>query len=96
MSNLLKRGISLLLVLVFCISLLPAISFNAQAEVSYVYDGKYIYNWGKRGEDATFLSPNAEAFYEKTILPMICLFRMTGAQARLLRPRAIFIEFCKI
>ena len=78
MSNLLKRGLSLLLVLVFCISLLPAISFNAQAEVSYVYDGKYIYNWGKRGDDATFLSPNAEAFYENNNLTYDLLVSYDG------------------
>ena len=29
-----------------------------------VKDGKYVYNWGTREEEATFLSPNAEQFYK--------------------------------
>ena len=61
-----KRGLALLLVLITCITFIPAISINANAEtVDYVYGGKYIYNWGKRGETATYLSQNAEAFYDK-------------------------------
>ena len=60
----LKRGLALLIVLVMCVSFLPALQLSTSAaEVSYVYDGKYIYNWGTRGVTATFLSPNAEAFY---------------------------------
>lgn len=66
MSNLMKRTLALLLVLVLCVSLIPAFSVSASAaDVSYVYSGKYIYNWGTRGETATFLSPNAEDFYEE-------------------------------
>ena len=64
MTNVLKRSLALALVLVMCISFLPIISLNASAaDVTYVYDGKYIYNWGARGVTATELSPNAEAFY---------------------------------
>ena len=59
-----KRSVALLLALMTCISFLPVICIDASAaEFSYVYDGKYIYNWGSRGETATFLSPNAESFY---------------------------------
>ncbi|MBR2926737.1 MAG: endonuclease [Clostridia bacterium] len=59
-----KRSVALLLALVMCVAFLPMLQINASAEkVTYVYDGKYIYNWGTRGETATFLSPNAEAFY---------------------------------
>ena len=62
-----RRGIASLLILVMLVSLISSfgISVNA-AEFSYQYDGtgKYIYNWGARGEVATFLSPNAKAFYE--------------------------------
>ncbi len=60
-----KRGLSLLLIPILCISLLTAIGPNANAaEITYTYDDEYIYNWGVRGETATFLSPNAVAFYE--------------------------------
>ncbi len=63
MNHISKRLLSLLMVLVVCISFLPTIHLSASAQdVSYNYDGKYIYNWGTRGETATFLSPNAEAF----------------------------------
>ena len=66
MSKFFKRALILFLVLASCISFVPAISFTSSAgEVSYTYDGKYIYNWGVRGDEAEFLSPNAEKFYEK-------------------------------
>ena len=62
-----KRGLALLLALVMLVSILPTFSITSSAagtsDVNYVYDGKYIYNWGTRGEVATFLSPNAEKFY---------------------------------
>lgn len=65
MSKFMKRSLALLLVFITVISLTSAIGLRVSAaEVSYVYDGKYIYNWGTRGEVATFLSPNAESFYE--------------------------------
>lgn len=57
MSNLIKRGMALLLVLFVFVSSLPALSFNASAASGYIY------NWGERGEVATSLSENAEAFY---------------------------------
>ena len=59
MRNLMKRGIALLLVLLICVSLLPAISFDASAATAYKY------NWGKRGVIATSLSQDAEDFYEE-------------------------------
>ena len=33
------------------------------SDVKYVYSGEYVYNWGYRGETATFLSPMAVNFY---------------------------------
>ena len=66
MTDFMKRSLALLVVLVLCLSLLPATLVAADAaNVEYVYDstGKYIYNWGTRGTKATFLSPNADAFY---------------------------------
>ena len=66
-KNILKRGLAWLLVLILIVGLVPAevISVSA-ATVEYRYDGNYIYNWGKRGEVATFLSPKAEDFYKNT------------------------------
>jgi len=59
-----KRSLALLMALVLCVAFLPMLRLDADAaDFSYVYSGKYIYNWGTRGEAATFLSPNAEAFY---------------------------------
>ena len=64
MRNLTKRGLSFVIVLALCVSLLSGMVFTANAAtVNYVYSGNYIYNWGSRGTTATFLSPNAEAFY---------------------------------
>ena len=64
MVKMMKRGLALVLTLVMCLSFLPVIPITADAaDVSYVYDGKYIYNWGERGETATFLSPKAKEFY---------------------------------
>ena len=62
-----KRSLSLFMVLAMLIAFVPALSLGASAaNVNYVYasNGKYIYNWGTRGTTATFLSPNAEDFYE--------------------------------
>ena len=64
MNKTVKRSLALVMVLVLCLSFLPAFSIDTSAaSVDYVYSGKYIYNWGERGEPATFLSPNAEKFY---------------------------------
>ena len=66
MIQTMKRGLALLIVLVMCLSLVPALILNTSAaQVNYVYSSQgYIYNWGTRGTDATFLSPNAEKFYD--------------------------------
>ena len=37
--------------------------YTSAEDVRYVKSGKYIYNWGARGEEATFLSTYAEDFY---------------------------------
>ncbi|MBQ8740299.1 MAG: endonuclease [Clostridia bacterium] len=65
MKNIIKRSLSITLAFVMCVSLLLGLTLPAQAaNVNYVKDGKYIYNWGAREEIATFLSQNAVAFYE--------------------------------
>ena len=78
MKDLAKRGLSMLMALCICVSLLSGISLTvfATPTVEYVTgtatdpNGKVlrenvIYNWGLRGETATFLSPNAVDFYEE-------------------------------
>lgn len=42
----------------------PATGYTSASDVEYKYHGKYISNWGARGEDCTFLSPNALAYYK--------------------------------
>ena len=64
MKNTFKQAVALLLLLSITISCLSAFTLNASGgTVDYVYSGKYIYNWGEREEEATFLSPNALKFY---------------------------------
>ena len=72
MTNAMRRILAMLLVLVLGVALFPIFKIDASAastssDFSYVYDstGRYIYNWGTREEKATFLSPNAEKFYQK-------------------------------
>ncbi len=70
MANKFKSSLAMLLVVVMtfamCVAFVPALTVDASAAtVDYKYSGSYIYNWGTRGEVATFLSPNAEDFYEK-------------------------------
>ena len=66
MKQMMKRGLAILMALVICVGLLPSVRiFAANSTVDYVTGSSgYIYNWGERGEDATFLSPNAVDFYE--------------------------------
>ena len=67
MNKISKRGLSLILALVLCLSLLSGINisvFAASGSVTYRYDGSYVYNWGTREEEATFLSPMAIEYYE--------------------------------
>lgn len=84
MKQLVKRGFAWLLVLIMVIGLLPTVSFAAeQGLVDYWYGswGNYdsvIKNWGIRGELATFLSPNAEAFYSGTSLSELLALEGSG------------------
>ena len=70
MTKKFKSSLAMLLVIVMtftmCVAFVPALGVDASAAtVDYKYNGSYIYNWGTRGEVATYLSPNAEDFYEK-------------------------------
>ena len=66
MKTLSKRTLAWLTSLLMLISLFSTlIVLPAQAAtVDYNYNGSYIYNWGQRETVATFLSPNAEKFYQ--------------------------------
>jgi hypothetical protein len=45
MMQTMKRGLALLIVLVMCVALVPALNLNVNAAtVDYVYSGSYIYN----------------------------------------------------
>ena len=77
-----SRILSLLLMLTLVLGLLSGITAPAEAaSVNYVYssNGKYIYNWGHRGTNATFLSPNAERFYQKNKITYDALSALAGA-----------------
>lgn len=67
MKTLSKRSLAWLTSLLMLISLFSSlIVLPAEAEtVDYVYSGSYVYNWGTREVVATFLSPMAEAWYDK-------------------------------
>jgi len=80
MKKFAKRGISLLMALAMCLSILCGIDLTADAvTVDYVYAGDYIKNWGVRGTTATFLSQNAEAFYEDNNTSYEELATLSGA-----------------
>lgn len=57
MRNLAKRSVSLVLVVVLCLSLLSGLTVRVDA------DG-YVANWGYRGQTATYLSQQAKDFYK--------------------------------
>ncbi len=75
-----NRLIAVLLVFVICVSLLPA---NLVAAVDYSTSSEgYIINWGKRGTAATFLSDNAELFYETWNTSYEELSELSGSTSR--------------
>ena len=80
MTKFMKYSLAWCLVLVL---LIPMLGISASAsEVSYASSGEYIYNWGIRGEVATFLSPNAKAFYEANKTSYDILSSYTGGTSQ--------------
>lgn len=80
MKNITKRSVSIVLSLILCFSMVFGFNFSAEAAtVDYVKNGNYIYNWGVREELATFLSPNAEAFYTKNNTSYAKLSALSGS-----------------
>ena len=75
MKHIIKRIIPVLLLLCMVVSLLPGTAaaagkitttptgYTSAEDVQYVKSGKYVLNWGARGEDCTFLTTYAEDFY---------------------------------
>ena len=73
MKHIMKKSISMLMALLMLVSLFAGIYIPANAALTVEYqDGSVsgysnvIKNWGTREEVATFLSPNAIAFYQGT------------------------------
>ena len=92
MQQTVKRSFSFLLALALCLSLLAGIRLpqaNAAGAVTYRYGStseysncsNVIYNWGSRGTTATFLSPNAEAFYKDNGPSYSALAKLSGASS---------------
>jgi len=75
MKNIFKRMSAALLAIMIVISLLPIsgsaankvtttpTGYTKASDVDYVKQGKYVVNWGARGENCVFLSSYAESFY---------------------------------
>ncbi len=77
MSLTMKRWIAGFLCLILCVGTLPGTV--AAADVEYVVKDGYILNWGSREEIATFLSPNAECFYEDNHVAYEDLAKLSGS-----------------
>ena len=77
MNLTIKRWIAGFLCLILCVGMLPGIV--AAADVDYVIKENTILNWGNREETATFLSPNAESFYEGNHVTYEDLAKLSGS-----------------
>lgn len=85
MNRITKRGLSLLLAFVLCLSLLSGINFSvfaATGSVTYRYSGSYVYNWGTREEEATFLSPMAISYYKGKSTSYEALAALSGSTSQ--------------
>ena len=101
MQSFTKRAISLMLALILCVGVLSGIRLPVSAAntVDYVYGSpteisKYtnvIYNWGTRGEVATFLSPNAEAFYAENNVVYSELSKLSGSSTTSVNTSELYI-----
>ncbi len=81
MKTLTKRSLAWLTSLLLFVSLFSSlIVLPAEAAtVDYVKSGNYVYNWGTREEVATFLSPMAEAWYDKNNTDYAELSALSGS-----------------
>ncbi len=86
MKIMMKRSFAVFMTLVMCATMLFGLSFSAQAAdsqntVNYVYSGKYVYNWGEREKEATFLSPKAIEFYSDNNVSLSELLTLSGSNS---------------
>lgn len=80
MINSIKRFASVVLSVLLVFSVIFSVNLQVNAAtVEYVKSGKYIYNWGNRGEVATFLSPNADKFYKDNNTTFSKLASLSGS-----------------
>lgn len=85
MRHLTKSVLSVLLIMALCVSLLSGLVLSGHAaQVDYVTGNangfsNVIKNWGERGTNATFLSPNAEAFYQDNNTTYSSLASLSGS-----------------
>ena len=87
MKVMMKKSLAVLMSFVMIVSVLFGLSFASQVTasaadvntVNYVYDGSYVYNWGERETEATFLSPMAEAFYAENDIALSELLALNGS-----------------
>ena len=80
-----KKSLAVILSLVMCVSVLFGMNltiFAAESNVvNYVYDGTKVYNWGQRGDTATFLSPMALDFYADNNISLDALLTVAAQKA---------------
>ncbi len=77
-----KRSFAWLITLAMCVTLFCSVWTPAQAAtVDYVTSGNYVYNWGVRGQLATFLSPMAEDWYEENNTSYAELSALSGSSS---------------
>ncbi|MBQ8868440.1 MAG: endonuclease [Oscillospiraceae bacterium] len=84
MRNTTRRYLAIFMAFIMSISIAFGLRLPAKAAtVEYVYGTgnykNYIYNWGTREEVATFLSPNAEEFYEENNVTYEQLAALSGS-----------------
>lgn len=84
MKGFTKRFWAFLMALVLLVGLMPVVQLTADAAtVDYRYsddENQYIYNWGTREVEATFLSQNAEAFYTNNSTSYDALASLSGSE----------------
>lgn len=79
MKSVVRHSTAMFMALVMFASLFFGVNVSVEAaNVEYVTAGDYILNWGERGETATFLSQNAEAFYEENNTSYDALASLAG------------------
>lgn len=78
-----KKSFAVIMALVMCVSVLFGMNLSVFAAdtntVTYVKNGSYVYNWGQRETEATFLSPMALEFYGENNISLDALLALNGS-----------------